>query len=132
MSLRTTPVTFDVSRIPGPFVISGAGGFVGAHLLDALSQGRNDVIGFGPRAEPWRIGAAGPSLRYEVVDDEHLRGFLERHQPKTIINMAAAGAYSFQTDSHRIPHVNIALVEELATWAATNGAVLIHAGSSSE
>jgi polyisoprenyl-phosphate glycosyltransferase len=113
-------------------VVSGAGGFIGAHLLAALGAGRDDVIGFGTREDPWRLrDAAG--LRYEAVGkDEELAAFLDRHRPRTIVNLAAAGAYPFQSDSYRIPSVNIGMVDELARWAAANGAVLIHAGSSSE
>jgi nucleoside-diphosphate-sugar epimerase len=131
MSLRTTPAAFDPSTIPGPIVVCGAGGFVGAHVLAAFSAGRDDVIGFGTRPDPWRLRQAD-GLRYEVVAQGELVEFLDRHRPRTIINLAAAGAYPFQTDSHRIPHVNVGMVDELARWAAAHFAVLVHAGSSSE
>lgn len=104
---------------------------MGAHVLAALSEGRDDVIGFGTRSDPWRLREA-PNLRYEAVHPGGLVAFLDRHRPRTIINLAAAGAYPFQTDSYRIPDVNVGLVDELARWAADNSSVLIHAGSSSE
>ena len=131
MSLRGTQSVFDPAAIPGPILVSGAGGFVGVHVLDALSAGRDDVIGFGTRPRPWRHEAAG-ALRYEAVEPGGLGEFLDRHQPRTIINLAAAGAYPFQNDSYRIPDVNVGMVDQLARWCSTNAAVLIHAGSSSE
>jgi dolichol-phosphate mannosyltransferase len=131
VSLRSTEPAFDPAAIPGPIVVSGAGGFVGVHVLEALSEGRDDVIGFGTRPRPWRHEAAGP-LRYETVESGALGAFLDRHQPRTIINLAAAGAYPFQNDSYRIPDVNVGLVDELARWSSAHGAALIHAGSSSE
>ena len=131
MSLRSTQSVFDPAAIPGPILVSGAGGFVGVHVLDALSAGRDDVIGFGTRPRPWRHEAAG-ALRYEAVEPGGLGEFLDRHQPRTIINLAAAGAYPFQNDSYRIPDVNIGMVDQLARWCGANAAALIHAGSSSE
>ena len=38
MTFRSTPPGFDPTTIPGPIVVSGAGGFIGAHVLDALSR----------------------------------------------------------------------------------------------
>lgn len=131
MSLRSTQSTVDPAAIPGPILVSGAGGFVGVHVLDALSAGRDDVIGFGTRPRPWRHEATG-SLRYEAVEPGGLGEFLDRHRPRTIINLAAAGAYPFQNDSYRIPDVNVGMVDQLARWCGANSAALIHAGSSSE
>lgn len=131
MNLRGTKPAFDAGTVPGPIVISGAGGFVGVHVLDAFSAGRTDVIGFGTRPHPWRLEAVGP-LRYETVEPGALTAFLDGHRPRTIINLAAAGAYPFQNDSYRIPDVNVGMVDELARWAGSNGAALVHAGSSSE
>ncbi|GIH09386.1 hypothetical protein Rhe02_74530 [Rhizocola hellebori] len=130
MALRSTEPAFDHAAIPGPIAVLGAGGFIGVHVLDALSAGRDDVIGFGTRENPWRLQIA-QGLRYETVGDR-ISETLDRHRPRTIINLAAAGAYPFQSDSQRIPGVNLGMVDELARWAAKNDAVLVHAGSSSE
>jgi len=131
VTLRSTPPAVDPTSIPGPIVVSGAGGFIGAHVVAALSAGRDDVIGFGTRANPWRIGILD-GLQYEAVRPDELVDFLDRHQPRTIVNLAASGAYSFQEDSYRIPEVNVGMVDQLARWAVAHDAAVIHAGSSSE
>ncbi len=131
VSLRSTEPTADPLAIPGPVLVCGAGGFVGAHLLATLSAGRTDVVGLGTRPDPWRLRGL-PHLRYEAVDPDGLTASLDRHRPKTIINVAAAGAYPYQSDSYRNPSLNVGMVDELARWAVSHGAAIVHAGSSSE
>ena len=34
-----------VRRVPGPIIVTGVGGFVGAHLAHSLQSRRDDVFG---------------------------------------------------------------------------------------
>ena len=90
-----------------------------------------NVHGFGTQEAPWRLTEL-PHLRYSAVGGTPVATYLDSIRPATIINLAAAGAYSFQEDSAAMTAVNVDLTEQVAAWAVANHASIVHTGSSSE
>ena len=124
----------DVLNLPGPILITGAGGFVGSHLLKNLIEIRDDVFGTTRTSDSWRLKALGISSSIEVnlTDKVKLRALLWSIQPKVVFNLVAYGAYSHQNLVDLTYEVNIGVVETLSEWCASNSSILIQAGSSSE
>lgn len=124
----------DVLNLPGPILITGAGGFVGSHLLKNLIEIRDDVFGTTRTSDSWRLKALGISSSIEVnlTDKVKLHALLESIQPKVVFNLVAYGAYSHQNLIDLTYEVNIGVVETLSEWCASNSSILIQAGSSSE
>jgi len=123
-----------IQVLPGPILLLGAGGFIGSAAFNTLCEFRNDVIGVGRDARTWRTDFLGaPSLRnVDLRNFAHVHRILNEIEPRLVINLSAVGAYPSQQHTQSMIDVNITLVEEVARWCATNSAVLIHAGSSSE
>jgi len=124
----------DVLSLPGPILVTGAGGFVGSHLLKNLIEIRDDVFGTTRTSDSWRLKALGISSSIEInlTDKVRLRALLENIQPKVVFNLVAYGAYSNQNVIGLTYEVNIGVVETLSEWCASNNSILIQAGSSSE
>ena len=120
--------------LPGPILITGAGGFVGAHLYKALVGLRSDVIGTTRTVDSWRLNELGLSdpIQIDLTNKGQFVTLLDRTQPKTIFNLAAYGAYSHQTLVDLTYEVNIGVVETLSDWCIKNHSILIQTGSSSE
>lgn len=124
-----------IRQLPGPVLVLGASGFVGANLFRTLLGVRPDVYGTSSRPAPWRLQGL-PQDRIVVADllvDRNLVGLVERVRPRTVFDCVAYGAYSFEQDSALIFRTNVdyvvRLVEELRR---VDAARYIHAGSSSE
>lgn len=124
----------EALSLPGPILITGAGGFVGAHLYNALLGLRSDVFATTHSDNSWRLKAleVPSSIQIDLTDKNQLTTLLDRLQPKTIFNLAAYGAYSHQLLVDLTYEVNIGVVETLSDWCVNNGAILIQTGSSSE
>ena len=124
----------EALSLPGPILITGAGGFVGAHLYKALVGVRSDVFGTARSVDSWRLNALGMPgpIKIDLTEKVQLIALLNRIQPKTIFNLAAYGAYSHQTLVDLTYEVNIGVVETLSDWCVKNGSILIQTGSSSE
>jgi dolichol-phosphate mannosyltransferase len=125
----------SIARLPGPILVIGASGFVGANLLRALLDVRDDVFGTLLLGPAWRLESIHvrhlPVL--DLLDSAAVRELLDRIQPRTIFHCAAYGAYSFQKDVARIHQVNgLALAQMLELVAERDVTALVHAGSSSE
>jgi nucleoside-diphosphate-sugar epimerase len=82
-------------------LVTGAGGFIGAHVASAFSRAGDDVLGvLSPRSPP--ASPARCNLRSEVLDlTDRLRltALLETFEPDVIVNAAAAGARPVQRPS---------------------------------
>lgn len=125
----------DVGRLgalPGPVLVHGANGFIGAWLLARCLASGVRASGTVSGRQGWRLSALG-------IDDVHrtsTRGdilrVLDEFRPRTVFNLAAHGAYQDQDDFQEMVEVNILQTELLADWCLRNAAVLVHAGSSSE
>ena len=124
----------EALSLPGPILITGAGGFVGAHLYKALVEARGDVFGTTRMADSWRLNTLGlsDSLQIDLTNKGQFVALLNQIQPRTIFNLAAYGAYSHQNLVDLTYEVNIGVVETLSEWCVKNGSILIQTGSSSE
>ena len=134
--MKTTKPNFSAEALslPGPILITGAGGFVGAHLYNALLGLRSDVFGTTRLVDSWRLNALGvsSSIQIDLTEKVQLQALLNRIQPKTVFNLAAYGAYSHQTLVDLTYEINIGVIETLSDWCAKNDSILIQTGSSSE
>ena len=134
--MKTTKPNFSAEALslPGPILITGAGGFVGAHLYKALVGVRSDVFGTTRSVDSWRLNALGvsSSIQIDLTEKIQLHALLNRIQPKTVFNLAAYGAYSHQTLVDLTYEINIGVIETLSDWCAKNDSILIQTGSSSE
>jgi nucleoside-diphosphate-sugar epimerase len=127
------------SRRPwkGPVVVTGATGFVGANICRHFLARKAQVIGIeGPSMQRWRL-PDDPSFRVVTVDlrDEGaVRRFLADAQPEVVINCAAYGAYSNQTNVPQVYEVNVNGVRHLLEGLRQVRGLraFIQAGSSSE
>jgi nucleoside-diphosphate-sugar epimerase len=117
-------------------LVTGAGGFVGANLVrHLLKRGDEPIAMLRPDTRSWRLQDIMAETRTEFVDltrpDDVLRSVLEV-RPDVIFNLAARGAYSWQTDLEEILAVNVRATETLLQAARRVDARLVQAGSSSE
>lgn len=124
----------EALSLPGPILITGAGGFVGAHLYKFLVGLRADVYGTTRTLDSWRLNALGVTnpIQIDLTDKGQVVSLLNRIQPKTVFNLAAYGAYSHQTLIDLTYEVNIGVIEILSDWCVKNHSILIQTGSSSE
>lgn len=124
-----------IENLPGPILVIGASGFIGANLLRKCIQSREDVVGTFFSGDSWRLNNI-PSANIAFLnlqDPVSVRSVLYRVRPQTIFDCSSFGAYSFEQEFERIHSTNylsfIRLMEEVAEL---NLSAYIHAGSSSE
>ena len=127
-------ITKQDTSLPGPILITGVGGFVGAHLYSTLLKLRIDVFGVAHSKDSWRLDSLGikSSVHFDLTDVNQLKKVLNEIKPATIFNLAAYGAYPHQTSPELTYAVNLGVVETLAQWCTVSGSILIQTGSSSE
>jgi nucleoside-diphosphate-sugar epimerase/glycosyltransferase involved in cell wall biosynthesis len=121
-----------VSSLEGPLLVTGCGGFVGAQLLSLLQTYRSDVFGTARTSSGWRFEAFNLRQIFPTLDSLDLRNTLNWVGPKTIFNLAAHGAYSFQSDREQIVRTNFNDLMVISDWSERNSAAVVHAGTSSE
>jgi dolichol-phosphate mannosyltransferase len=121
-----------VSRIPGPILVTGVGGFVGAHLLRFLQARRDDVFGTVRTTGGWRSEAFDLQKCFATPDLRQTLKVLDGVRPRTLFNLAAHGAYSFQTSPEQIAQTNFTDLIAISDWAEEHDCAIIQAGSSSE
>ncbi len=117
-------------------LVTGAGGFVGANLVrHLLKRGDEPIAMLRPQTRSWRLKDVTGEVRTELVDltrpDDVVRAVHEV-RPDVIFNLAATGAYSWQTDLDAMLAVNVRATEALLQGARRVDARLVQAGSSSE
>jgi nucleoside-diphosphate-sugar epimerase len=117
-------------------LVTGAGGFMGANLVrHLLERGDEPIAMLRPDTDSWRLQDIAAETRIEFVEltrpDDLLRAVHEV-RPDVIFNLAARGAYSWQTDLDEMLAVNVRATETLLQAARMVDARLVQAGSSSE
>jgi dolichol-phosphate mannosyltransferase len=135
-SLRPpSPIAEKIRRLQGPILVLGASGFIGANLLRAILDLRQDVFGTTTRTPAWRLEEL-PAENVRTVDlliDSNLDALLDSTRPRTVFNCVAYGAYSFEVDSQLIYRTNFQFITRLLPrLKARSIACYVHAGSSSE
>lgn len=128
----------DIDGLEGPIAVFGAGGFIGANLLNMLLSRRGDVFGISrnPSAN-WRLKGLGISpeqlIVCDVCDVQCLQDTIRILKPRTVFNLTAYGAYAKQANCARIHQTNfnasIDIIEHLKPQGFT---AYVQAGSSSE
>ena len=118
-------------------MITGATGFVGAHLAHRLLHDGYDVhLLVREDYAPWRIESVGSEMHLHVVNlgnRETLTIVVSKIQPDWIFDLAAYGAYSSQGDLHKIVRTNVVGTANLAEACLKVGfEPFINTGSSSE
>ena len=124
-----------ISMLRGPILVLGASGFVGANLLKAILEVRQDAFGTAFQHPSWRLEGipAENVLSADLLVPQSARAVMDQLRPGTVFDCVAYGAYSFENDLARIYDTNVIfkvrlmeLMHELGTHC------YIHAGSSSE
>lgn len=124
-----------IKDLPGPVLIIGASGFLGANLLRSFLNVRNDVTGTVYTGNSWRLNDVPVNnLTFLNLQDlTSVRSVFSKIKPKTVFDCSSFGAYSFEQDIEKIHSTNylslIRLLEELKDYDLK---AYIHAGSSSE
>ena len=116
-------------------LVTGAGGFVGANLTRAWTEAGHEVHATtAPGGDRWRLDGVDATLReVDLTDTETVSSLLTTVKPEVVVNAAAHGAYSWQTDVDRMAAVNVVATAALVDAALTEGVDrFVHLGSSSE
>ncbi len=130
----------EVAALPGPILVIGAGGFIGAKLFFSLARRRRDVYAASrDPAASWRLVRLPPFAEgrqlvdMDLTDPDSVRKVLEKLRPRTVFNLSAYGAYERQQNTALIHQVNYVGVLHLIKGLQEVGCdALVQAGSSSE
>ncbi len=132
---RNGSLAEPIQELPGPILVLGAGGFIGANLFHRLLKDRDDVYGGVKAAPVLRLEgvAAEYVIEVDILAAGDMQRLLDRLRPMTVFDLCAYGAYSFENDIDRIYRTNfdarVSLIELLAERRIS---AYVHAGSSSE
>lgn len=124
-----------ITNLPGPILVIGASGFIGANLLRSCIQFRDDITGTVFSGDSWRLhDIPSANIMYlNLQDPVSVRSVFHRVRPRTIFDCSSFGAYSFEQEFERIHSTNylsfIRLMEEISELDLS---AYVHAGSSSE
>ncbi|MDP6868116.1 MAG: NAD-dependent epimerase/dehydratase family protein, partial [Acidimicrobiales bacterium] len=124
-----------ISRLEGPIMVTGAGGFVGARLYRLLVDHRDDVVAVVRGRSNWRLDGVDPGdvEQCDLTDPGAVDALIERLRPRTVFHFVSYGAYPFEDDPERIYRTNVGALVHLVDRLAQQGcAAFVHAGSSSE
>ena len=124
-----------IAALKGPILVTGASGFIGANLFKMIRRHRDDVFAVVRREKGWRLSEIDDEhiLALDLNDSAAVRNTVSALGPKTVLDCASYGAYSFEVDPSLIYRTNYqSLVEFVTLLAGTPLAAYVHAGSSSE
>ncbi len=118
-------------------LVTGAGGFVGANLVQALAEAGHDVVAWvRPGGDTWRLEHLSDDVtitEVDLLDGGAINDAVDAFKPELIFHLAAHGAYSWQRDSERIMQTNLVSTVRLLGACERHGfEAFINAGSSSE
>lgn len=118
-------------------LVTGASGFVGANLARQLLREGHEVHLLLRHADvPWRLESIWDAVRrhqVDLADRASVEAAVAAIRPEWVFHLAAYGAYSSQTDVHRMVQTNIAgTVNLVEACLATSCEVIVNTGSSSE
>jgi dolichol-phosphate mannosyltransferase len=126
---------FELRAIPGPILVIGASGFIGANILRTALKYRDDVVGTIFSGQSWRLDGV-PSYNVSFMnlqDPVSVHSLLGRLSPRTIFDCSSFGAYSFEQDFPRIHATNyVSFINLMETLSSCDIHAYVHAGSSSE
>jgi nucleoside-diphosphate-sugar epimerase len=115
-------------------VVTGASGFVGAHLARRLvAAGARVHVLARPSSDLWRLGEAQARVTRhdaDLTDAAAVAAAVAEARPAVIYHSAAYGGYAGEDDARAIIDTNLRGTVNLL--AAASDACLIHVGSSSE
>lgn len=118
-------------------VLTGGSGFIGANLARRLLADGHDVCLFlRSGCSRWRIEDIKADVRISEIDlrdEATVAKAVRKARPDWIFNLAAHGAYSWQTDLHEMFMTNlIGTVHLLEAAVASGFEAFVQTGSSSE
>lgn len=130
----------EVASLPGPILVIGASGFIGAKLFFSLARRRPDV--YAASRDPgnsWRFVRlpgfveARQLVALDLTEPDSVQEVLQRLRPRTVFNLSAYGAYERQQQVVQIHQVNYLGTLHLVLGLREVGCdALVQAGSSSE
>lgn len=130
----------EVLSLPGPILVVGASGFIGARLFFSLARRRPDVLAASrDPAGSWRLVRLPDFVKprqlvqLDVTHPDSVREAIRRHHPRTVFNLSGYGGYERQQELTRIHEVNYFGTLNLALALRDAGCdAFVNAGSSSE
>jgi dolichol-phosphate mannosyltransferase len=118
-------------------ILTGATGFIGANLARRLlADGHEVTLLLRPGFPSWRIDDLQDEVRsfdVDIQDEPAVAEAVRRARPDWIFNLAAHGAYSWQTDRRAMLMTNLLGTVHLLDAAVSAGVeAFVQTGSSSE
>lgn len=125
-----------IKQLKGPIFIFGAGGFIGANLLETIFKLRKDCYAIThDSTKAWRLKLLNIPfeniIHCDIISPLSVKKIFEQYNPKTVFNLAAYGAYSKQSNATLIYDTNVLGTVNILE-NCKSGIKYIHAGSSSE
>jgi nucleoside-diphosphate-sugar epimerase/glycosyltransferase involved in cell wall biosynthesis len=128
-------VDTHIKSLKGPIIVTGASGFIGANLFKMIYQHREDVFAIVRQGKGWRLADISDEkiISIDINDSAAAKNLIDSILPKTIFDLAAYGAYSFEENSALIYQTNfLSLVNIISHTIKHSISAYIHAGSSSQ
>ncbi len=130
------PIADLVADLEGPIFVFGAGGFIGANLVRAIREVRDDLHAIVHDASvPWRlVDVSDISLvKCDINRAAEVRDVFRAYRPRTVLFFATYGGYAKQTKVEIIYQTNVlGLLNVLSVAEEIGLAAFVHAGTQSE